>query len=131
MVLFLTVVLILSCAGMAGILLLKRYELRSGRVLMSAARPQLGSFFSRGLFWVERVLPSLAQYEARRLWRALRALLRAAAARALLWTEHGLERGLRALRSASAHAPARGGDASPFLREVVEHKKKLQEEREE
>ena len=127
LVLFLTSILVISTFGMMGLLWLKRYELRTGHVLMAGARPSLRSFFRRGLFWFERVLPNLVEHEARRAWVLGRAALRAGAARALLLAEQWLERGLAALRRATTHAPHAHRDASPFLREVVEHKKKLQE----
>lgn len=129
MVLFLTTTLVVSTLGMLGIVGLKRYELATGRLFLAGLRPGLRHFFRRTFFWFERVLPSLIAHEAGRLWRAGRAVVRTAAAQGLLFAEQTLERGLSALRQATSHAPARPGDASPFLREVAEHKKKLQEER--
>lgn len=131
MVLFLTIVLVLSSLGMAVILWLKRYEMRSGHVFAVGMRPRLRGFFARSLFWVERVLPALAAWGTRRMWEWGRASVRAGAAWSLITLEHGLERSLKALRQATAQVPAQGTEASPFLREVVEHKKKLQEGREE
>lgn len=127
MVLSLTILLILSTLGMLAILGLKRYELTTGRVFLAGVRPGLRAFFRQGLFWFERVLPNLIAHEGRRGWLFARAQARAAAAWVLLLVESVLERGLIALRRATAHGPRTGREASPFLREVVEHKKKLQE----
>jgi hypothetical protein len=129
LVLFLTATLIISTLGMLSILWLKRYELRTGNVVFAGVRPSMRSFFRRGLFWVERVLPNLVEHEVRRGWVLGRATLRTGIARALLLIEQWLERGLASLRRATTHAPHTQRDASPFLREVVEHKKKLQEDR--
>ncbi len=126
MVTLLTAVLGISIVGMATILGLKRYELNTGRVLFASARPRLRAFFRGGFFWAERVLPNLVAHESGRAWGMVRAAARTALARGILTIEQWLEQGLRSLRQLS-HAPARGGEASPFLREVAEHKKKLQE----
>lgn len=128
--LFFTVTLVISIVGMTAILWLKRYELASGRVLFASTRPRLRTFFRQTLFWFERVLPGLLSHEVRRLWNLARSAARAGLARAILLIERWLEEGLRALRQLTAHAPHAKGEASPFLREVAEHKKKLQEERE-
>lgn len=115
---------------MGAILGLKRYELATGRVFMAGARPRLRAFFRRAFFFVERVLPNLAAHEARRVFGAARRVARAAAARGILFAEQNLERLLQSLRRLTAHHPRADTAASPFLREVAEHKKKLQEERE-
>lgn len=131
MVPFLTTTLVVSTLGMIALLGIKRYELATGRVLAASVRPGLRAFFRRGLFWLERVLPSLAAHELRRGWSVVRAALRAGMARVLLAAERELERGLVALRRVTAQAPQAPGEASAFLREVAEHKKKLIEKREE
>jgi hypothetical protein len=113
---------------MAAILLLKRYELSSGRVLLSGARPALRVFFARGLWWTTRVLPGAADRAARRGGEWVRTTAQRILARGALLTEQGLEKALHTVQRTTS-TPAAGGEASPFLREVAEHKKKLQEDR--
>jgi hypothetical protein len=127
MAVFLTATLVVSCAGMVAILWLKRYELSTGKVFFAGVRPELRTFFSRGLFWLEHALPALAAAWTRRAWVEARALARVALAHAAVEVDRLLERALRALRHKTL---APHGEASPFLREVAEHKKKLLEERE-
>lgn len=129
LVLFLTALLVVSLAGMASVLWLKSYELRTGRVLAASVRPGMRAFFRRWLFVAQRVLPALALGELERAWRVARAGARVGVARALLAAEQGLEHLLNRVRHATTHAPVRGSEASAFLREVAEHKKKLQEGR--
>jgi hypothetical protein len=123
---FFTITLLLSCAGMIMLLALKRYELRTNRMLFAQVRPALGGFFSGALVWVERVLPALAAKQARRAYARARAAVRAAVAHGAIIADHLLERALHALRRGTL-SPR--GEASPFLREVAEHKKKLLEDR--
>ncbi len=122
--LFFTITLLLSCLGMLVLLWLKRYELRTGRMFFAGARPRLGEFFSRTLVWVEYALPALLAHAAKRLWRAARVLAHRTVAWVVVGTETLLERGLQVLRH-KTDAPRQGGEASPFLREVAEHKKIL------
>lgn len=127
MVLFLTIVLLISCAGMALILFLKQRELRSGRVFFAGARPALSGFFSKVLT-VEKALPSVAGAVSRRAGASARAGFHAFAAWVVLHLERVLERALHVIRFKTS-APEAQGEASPFLREVAEYKKKLQEEK--
>ncbi len=113
---------------MATLLGLKRYEMRTGRVFFMQVRPRVGEFFSRSLLWVEHTLPELLARELRRLYSWARAGLRALTARAIILTEHLLEKSLHGLRR-KTDAPHRAGEASAFLREVAEHKKKLMQDR--
>jgi hypothetical protein len=114
---------------MITLLSVKRYELRTNKVFFIQVRPGLGAFFSGALLWLEYVLPALAAYQARRLYALLRAWLRAGVAWVILATETLLERTLHVLRR-KTEVP-RHGEASPFLREVAEHKKKLLQDRSE
>jgi len=111
---------------MIAILALKRYELRTNRVLFAQARPGLGGFFSGALVWVEQVLPALAAQLLRRAYVRARAAARAALAHGAIIADRLLERALHALRRGTLEPR---GEASPFLREVAEHKKKLLEDR--
>jgi hypothetical protein len=130
MVLFFTSTLLIAAAGMISLLWLKRYELRTGRVFFAQVRPALGEFFGRGLLWIEGALPAAAGRALRRGWNLLRHLFHAAAALVVIVAEHALERLLQSLRYKTS-APGKSGEASPFLREVAEHKKKILQSRSE
>lgn len=124
MVLFLTTLLGLSIVGMAAMLFLKRYELTTGRMVLSGVRPVVGTFLSRGLLWIEKILPVLVRSQLSRAVQALRDLVQRLIAQSILMFEHALERLLHTVREKTA--PAREpGEASAFLREVADHKKKL------
>jgi hypothetical protein len=113
---------------MITVLWLKRYEIRTGRVFFVQVRPSAGAFFRGALGWVEHVLPALVAREIRRGYVWARIKLRAGVAWIIIVAEGLLERGLHLLRH-KTNVPY--GEASPFLREVAEHKRKLLEEREE
>ena len=110
-----------------SLLVLKRYELNSGRVLLGRARPAVGNFFHRGLSWFEYVLPGLVRVGVRSLYNTCRRVLHVWAARLVVVLESLLERALSRVRHTTAQ-PKRGRETSVFLREVAEHKKKLQED---
>ena len=126
MVTFFTVTLLVSIAGMVLLLALKRYELSSGRVLLGSARPAVGNFFHRWLSWIEYVLPGLVRVGARTLYGTARRAWRVWAARLARLLEQGLERALSRVRRSTARP--RKGQSSAFLRQVTEHKKKLQDD---
>ena len=105
MALFLTVLLCLSAAGLVVLISVKRWELTTGRVLISKLRPAAARVLGEGLHFVERRAPA-----------------------ALKDLERLLERVLNTLRH-TTHVRG-GGEASAFLREVAEHKKSLQERQE-
>ncbi|HEY4502182.1 MAG TPA: hypothetical protein VJJ20_03920 [Candidatus Paceibacterota bacterium] len=128
MVTFFTVTLLISIAGMISLLVLKRYELNSGRVLLGRARPAVGNFFHRKMMWLEYVLPGLVRVGVRRLYTTVRRVLHVWLAWVVVRVEQGLERALSHVRH-KTEPPARDGQGtSAFLREVAEHKKKLQDE---
>jgi hypothetical protein len=127
MVLFFMVTLAVSIAGMVTLLMLKRYELNSGRILLGSARPHIGEFFHRKLVWLEYVLPGLIRVSARVLYRAARRLVHVFAAWVVVKVEQGLEYALHTVRHTTT-APRRSGETSVFLRQVAEHKKKLQDD---
>ncbi|HUD03043.1 MAG TPA: hypothetical protein VMR46_03480 [Candidatus Paceibacterota bacterium] len=124
MALFFTVTLALSLAGMLFLLAFKRYELTTGKVLFVSGRPAIGNFFKQTLWWIEKVLPALVRVYGRRMVRWCKAALQRALARSILWLEHTLEKVLRTVRE-KTDAPRAAGEASAFLREVAEHKRKL------
>ncbi len=125
MVLFFTVTLCVSIAGVVLLLTLKRFELATGRTLFVFARPGVHGLFRRTLVFIEHTLPILFRLGARRLWRWIKVLLQRTLARAIFIFEHLLERMLHTVREKTQGTRA-SGEVSPFLREVAEHKKNLQ-----
>jgi len=113
--------------GMMSLLVLKRYELNSGRVILGRARPAVGNFFHRGMSWLEYVLPGLIRVGLRRLYTTVRRVLLVWGARLVITLEGWLERALHRVRHTTA-SPKRGEETSAFLRQVAEHKKKLQKD---
>lgn len=87
-------------------------------------RAPVGSFFHTTLLWLERILPTLARVFMRRAWRATVAYVHRASAWVVLWVEWGLEYILHFVRT-STSTKRGSGEASVFLREVAEHKRKL------
>lgn len=125
MVVFFIITLGLSIVGMLALLGFKRYELASGRVFFSAVRPRVVSSLERGVRLVGETLPARARELARVEGAKLRTRLHVLFARAVLFIEHMLERILHVVRENTE--PERVvGEASAFLREVANHKKKLQ-----
>ena len=117
------VTLAISVVGMLGLLMLKRWELTTGRVVGGSARPAVGDFAHRGLMWVESVLPGLARAWLYRAEESAHTFMHRAAALVVLLAERLLERSLHLLRR---NTEARtDGQASAFLREVSAHKKEL------
>lgn len=124
MVPFFTITLLISIIGIISLLLIKQWESTRGVVLASAIRPRIGAFFHNVSVWVERILPALMRVYLRRSVNALRALTHRLLALAVLAVEHGLESSLHFLRTATS-ARHVAGEASVFLREVAEHKRRL------
>lgn len=124
MVLFFTTTLSVSIIGLVGLIVLKRFELETGHVVFLDFRPRFGSFFEQVLLWAEHILPTLARVWSRRALRAASARVHRGVARLVLFLEHGLERSLHFIRH-STDVRRSAGEASAFLREVAEHKKKL------
>jgi biopolymer transport protein ExbB/TolQ len=124
MALFFTVTLAVSIAGMLLLLGFKRYELSSGKLLFVSGRPAIGNFFKRVFWWIEKVLPALVRVYGRRAFRFAKAALQRGLARSILWLERTLEHILRTVRE-KTETPRAPGEASAFLREVAEHKRKL------
>lgn len=125
--LFFTITLAVSIVGMISLLVLKRYELNSGRVILGSARPAVGDFFHRGLSWFEYVLPGLIRVGVKSLYATVRRVLHVWGARLVITLEGWLERALHRVRHTTT-SPKRGEETSAFLRQVAEHKKKLQRE---
>ena len=125
MALFLTAVLILSCIGMGGLLYVKSWEMRTGKMLLSDVRPQAARVLKSGSDFFEESLPDGIARGAEwwSVWLRTNAL--AALARALASAELALEKALHALRHKTLPPPSGGGQASAFLREVADYKKEL------
>ncbi len=126
MVLFLTVAVLISATGMVLVLVLKSYEMRTGRLFLGSLRPPVARSLHNSVLFIEYILPGLARRGVRGAWLAARAVLKAGAARAILFFEAALERMLSIIRDAM-QPPRGGGQASQFLRDVAEHKRQLLE----
>ena len=125
MVLLFTITLYTSIVGLMTLLLLKRFELTSGKTLFMSVRPRVNGFFHNALFFVEYVVPAIIRHLVKRLWHLLRTQAKLLLARAVVSFEQKLEHMLHLVRE-KTEAPKSGGQASAFLREVAEHKKSLQ-----
>jgi len=122
MVIFFTI-LGVSILGLVSLIAVKRFELATGRILLSNIRPATGYMLGRGLHFVERSAPALVRHGLTRLYAQVRTGLKSLVAWSVFHTERLLEQTLRTLRHTTA---ARGeNEASKFLREVAEHKRSL------
>ncbi|HEV7449142.1 MAG TPA: hypothetical protein VGP13_01230, partial [Candidatus Paceibacterota bacterium] len=70
----------------------------------------------------------LIRVGSRSLYEASLRLVHVGAAWVVIRLEQGLERALHTVRHTTTQAPRNGEETSAFLREVAEHKKKLQDE---
>lgn len=129
MALFFTATLALSILAMVFLLALRRYELNTGHVFLAGSRPAIGAFFHRKLVWIEYVLPGLVRAGIKRSYLFVRAVARVWIGRGALAAEQRLEQALQRVRRTTSRIPRRGPRSSTFLREVSEHKKKVQETR--
>ena len=130
MVLFFTVLLGISIVGLVSLLAIKRWELRTGNMLLAGVRPQVSRASHRVMVWIERVLPHIMTQLARRGVNEGRVLVHRGAAHSLLWAEQGLERVLAKLRGVTER-PRSNKEASAFLREIAEHKRQLVQDKQE
>ena len=125
MVTFFISLLGISIAGIVTLLAVKRWELSSGRLVLSTVRPAAGRVLGMSLHFFERQAPAMLSRAAKRAYAYARAASHRIVAWAVLHVEDALEKTLHTLRGATQE---RGdGEASPFLREVAEHKKSLLE----
>ncbi len=109
---------------MAALLGLKRWEMQTGRVVLSAWRPQVGALAHRALGWVEYTLPAILRHWLAEGEAFARNFLHRLSALIVVLTERGLEWLLRVLRRSTA-VPRNDTEASAFLREVSAHKAEL------
>lgn len=126
MALFFTSTLLVSIVALVLLLLLKRYEMRTGHVFIADARPFIERLARKILEWFEYTLPSMVRMFARQAGMLAREVATTGAARGVLAFERWLERVLQRVRTATTRTPEGGGQVSSFLREVAEHKRKLQ-----
>src|SRR3989338_263143 len=125
MVTFFSITLGISILGLTGLIAAKRWETATGRVFFSGVRPAAGQVLGSALHFVERRAPALLRLGFSTLIAAARTGIRFSIAWVVLRAERLLEKTLHPLRHTTA---TRGeGEASPFLREVAEHKKSLLE----
>lgn len=122
---FFSLTLIISITGLVSLLMLKHYELTSGRrIALGGLRIRLERFFHSALMVIERGIPGLVGKVATVVVRLFRSRIQRILARAILLFENYLERTLHIVRQKSQ--PPRGeGAASEFLQEVAAHKQKL------
>ncbi|MDP4020623.1 MAG: hypothetical protein Q8P58_01080 [Candidatus Adlerbacteria bacterium] len=118
---FFSLTLAVSIVGLVTLLVLKRYEMSTSRVVLWRLRPALGHFFHRMLVFVERGLPSAVRTF---ILGTVRKHVRTFAAHAMVFFEHNLERMLHLVRQKSQE-PRGEGVTSQFLQEVAAHKQKL------
>jgi hypothetical protein len=124
MVFTLIILLAVSLAGMLSLLVVKRYELATGNLIFAGSRPKLAKFSSRMVFLFGTAVPLYIRWQIGRLYRASASWVHKAVAHGTLRVEHWLETALNRVREKTA--PTRSpGEASAFLREVGEYKKKL------
>jgi len=123
MVLFFTCTLLISLFAMAALLLAKRYELSTGRVIFASMRPGMNSFFHRLSVWSQKILPALARGYIERGAKIALTRLQLGLAHIIVVLERTLENVLSAVRERTEELHA--GEPSAFLREVADHKKNL------
>ena len=125
-IIWLIILLLVSVAGMAALLGAKHYELATGNLMFANSRPKIGKFSARMVFLFGTAIPLYLRWQASRVYAAVKAWMHWAVAHGVLRVEKWLESILENVREKTA--PAREpGEASAFLREVGEYKKKLTE----
>jgi hypothetical protein len=124
MVTLLTVLLGISIVGLISLVVIKRWELSRGTVVMGRVRPAAGLVLGESLNFIEHHLPALVWRGLRRSFIVVRVLVQRLVAWTVIHIERWLERSLSFLRGAT-QLPG-DGEVSGFLREVAEHKKALQ-----
>lgn len=120
----LSITLGISIVGLMSLLILKRREMKTGRVVFARLRPRLRRFFHVILVVVEHVIPGIIKHVWHSFLRFIRGGAQRLIARAILFFEVTLERVLHSIRATSS-APQGSGEVSNFLREVAAHKRAL------
>ncbi len=130
MVSFFIILLLTSIVGMSLLVGVKYYELSTGRLMLGRARPGLSKFAARMVFLFGTAVPLYVAWQVERLYKVLSGWLQSHIVRFAVQFEHWLERVLHRVRQKTADTRA-PGEASAFLREVGEYKKKLNGDSEE
>jgi hypothetical protein len=124
MVSFFIILLVISVLGMAILLGVKHYELSTGRLMFGASRPKISKFSHRMVFLFGTAVPLYVAWQFERSYKGVSSWLHKGVARVAVQFEHWLERVLHRVREKTTVTRA-PGEASAFLREVGEYKKKL------
>lgn len=124
MVLFFEIMLAISILGITALLVLKRYELRTGRKVFRGLRPFLDRFFHRTLVWIEYIIPDFIEVGGRRVAYAFGRFVRRITIRTMRRAEHLLETLLSRVRE-QTQPPQSTKGASAFLQEVADHKRSV------
>lgn len=126
MAFYLIILLVVSIAGMLALLGAKHYELTTGHLMFADSRPRLAKFSNRMVFLFGTAIPLYLRWQVGRVYAAANAWLHKSTAHGVLKVEQWLESVLHNVREKTS--PQRDpGEASAFLREVGEYKKKLTE----
>jgi hypothetical protein len=124
MALFFSITLCLSILGLTTLLGLKRYELKTGRIVFERVRPRVRQVLHDVVLIAQYLLPFLARRVLTNVLVAARVLFLRVIARIALFVEETLHRWLGAVEHMLQPHPS-GGQASQFLREIAEHKQSL------
>src|ERR1700682_2718796 len=108
MVFFFIVLLLISVAGMLVLLLVKHYELSTGRLIFASSRPKLSKFSSRMVFLFGTAVPLYVAWQAERSYKALSSWLHKGVARGVVTLEYWLESVLHTVREKTAATRAPG-----------------------
>lgn len=119
-----TLLLLISIAGLVGLVAFKSWELKHEMFLFSSVRIRVGAHSHRLLEGLRAEFPQTAARVARIFGRLVRAYASFGLAKALVGFEQFLERTLRLIRTAPRELERRG-EASPFLREVAAYKRMI------
>lgn len=127
MAVFFMATLVLSIVGLLLLISLKQWELSSGKLVLGGIRPTLGAYLHAAVYFFEHTLPQRIHALILAASAAARRGIHATVAWAVLVAERVLESSLVRLRRKTELPLVRRSGATGFLREVAEHKKKLQE----
>ena len=119
-----TILLLISIAGLVGLIAFKAWELKSETFLFSGVRTKIGGHSHRFLESLRAEFPKTAARTTRIFGRVVRAYASFGLAKMLIAFEALLEKILRTIRTAPRELERRG-EASPFLREVAAYKRMI------
>ncbi len=119
------IALYISITAMALLVLIKRWEVRSGKMIASPIRPATAKVAHATVVWLGGVLPGTVRVSVREFFHIFRDIGRLMTARVVLWLEYRLEKTLDFVRLRTTPSRHGGEPVSVFLREVAEYKKML------